>query len=151
MAFSLSLQTILDSNIRHIYSGKPMNMAYRHSKEYPNMDQLRQQKDNQYLKDYVLRVSEYRADYHCLVPRAPAFRILSRHEVDDIVERLHQPRSRKEDKDDQNPQGQGEKQVSKEEMEAITERLYGNVTKATTVRVNQTREAGHPPLTRIDV
>ncbi|XP_046567470.1 uncharacterized protein LOC124275834 [Haliotis rubra] len=150
MAFSLTFQSILDNNIRHIYSGTPSNMAYRHSKEYPNMDQLRQQKDNQYLKDYVLRVSEYRADYRCLVPRAPAFRILSRHEVDDIVERLNTPRSRNADKDEQKPR-QGERQVSKEEAEAITERLYGNVTKATTVRVNQTRDAGHPPLTKIEV
>jgi hypothetical protein len=84
MAFSLTFKSILDHNIKHVYSGKPIQMNYRHSSEYPNMDQLRNNRENQIFKNRVLKTSEYRSDYHCLVPRAPAFRLLSRHEV-----RLH--------------------------------------------------------------
>ena len=85
MEFSLTFKSILENNIRHMYSGKPVQMSYRHSSEYPNMDQLRQRKENQLLKNYVLRTSEYQSDYGCLVPRAPAFRLLSRHEVRSFV------------------------------------------------------------------
>ena len=81
MAFSLTFNSILQNNIRHVYSGMPVQMSYRHSTEYPNMDQLRQRRENQQLKNYVLRTSEYQSHYNCLVPRAPAFRLLSRHEV----------------------------------------------------------------------
>ena len=81
MAFSLTFNSILENNIRHVYSGMPVQMSYRHSTEYPNMDQLRQKRENQQLKDFVLRTSEYQANYNCLIPRAPAFRLLSRHQV----------------------------------------------------------------------
>ncbi|XP_012939854.1 uncharacterized protein LOC106012206, partial [Aplysia californica] len=91
MSFSLTFHEILDHNIRHVYSGVPLQLTYRHSSEYPNMDQLRQKRDNQTLKNNVLRTSEYTAEYKCLIPRAPAFRLLSRHEVEQMVSRLTRP------------------------------------------------------------
>ena len=69
---------------KQTYVNRPINIIFvepRHSSEYPNMDQLRQRKDNQQLKNAVLRTSEYKSEYRCLIPRAPAFRIMSRHEV----------------------------------------------------------------------
>ncbi|KAK7094650.1 uncharacterized protein [Littorina saxatilis] len=135
MAFSLTFNSILDNNIRHVYAGKPAQMSYRHSSEYPNMDQLRQRRENQQLKDYVLRTSEYQSDYNCLMPRAPAFRLLSRQEVDDIVTRLQRDtvastrqdgtsdEKAVQDKQKSNPKYLGLKKVSQEEMDEITQRL----------------------------
>lgn len=91
MAFNLTYHNILNNNIRHVYYGKPLSLHYRQSSEYPNMDQLRKRREDQLLKNYVLRMSEYWSDYHCLIPRASAFRVLSRHLVDDIVKRLYEP------------------------------------------------------------
>ncbi|XP_076454725.1 uncharacterized protein LOC143289581 [Babylonia areolata] len=145
MAFSLTFSSILDNNIRHVYSGMPVQMSYRHSSEYPNMDQLRQRRENQQLKNFVLRTSEYQSDFNCLIPRAPAFRILSRHEVDDIVKRLQretvastrqdgasESRTVKE-KEKNNPKYLGLKKVSQAEIEEITERV-NKPTKMSTIR-----------------
>ncbi|XP_041371195.1 uncharacterized protein LOC121384734 [Gigantopelta aegis] len=135
MSFSLTFHSILDHNIRHLYSGTPTNVSYRHSKEYPNMDQLRQQRENQYLKDYVLRVSEYRSEHKCFIPRAPAFKALSHQEVDEIVTRLSSQTVASQgisgtsenttlsDKRSKYPKYQGQKKVSREEMDAIVKRL----------------------------
>lgn len=135
MSFSLTFHGILDGNIRNVYSGLPMKLTYRHSSEYPNMDQLRQSRSNQMLKNNVLRTSEYKEEYKCLIPRAPAFRLLSRHEVDDMVFRLTKPTiasqgvhgtSEKEmvkEKTASNPKYMGLNQVTSEEAEAITDRV----------------------------
>jgi len=135
MSFSLTFHEILDNNIRHVYSGIPLNLTYRHSSEYPNMDQLRQSRANQMMKNAVLRTSEYNAGYKCLVPRAPAFRLLSRHDVDEIVARLTRPtvasqgisgtseRNMVEEQAATHPKYMGLKDVSKEEAEQITSRV----------------------------
>ncbi|KAK7505051.1 hypothetical protein BaRGS_00003621 [Batillaria attramentaria] len=144
MAFSLTFRGILDNNIRHVYSGMPVQMSYRHSTEYPNMDQLRQRRENQQLKDYVLRTSEYQSDYQCLIPRAPAFRLLSRHEVDEIVQRVGRPTASAtpragatsdnramQQKEKSNPKYMGLRKVSREEMDEIVQRLCRPTTMST--------------------
>ncbi|KAL8620253.1 hypothetical protein ACOMHN_044789 [Nucella lapillus] len=143
MAFSLTFNSILDNNIRHVYSGMPVQMSYRHSSEYPNMDQLRQRRENQQLKNFVLRTSEYQSDFNCLIPRAPAFKILSRHEVDEIVSRLQRQTvaSTRQDgasesqtvkvKEESNPKYLGLKKVSKQEMDEITDRVNKPTTMST--------------------
>jgi len=135
MSFSLTFHGILDGNIRNVYSGLPMKLTYRHSSEYPNMDQLRQSHSNQQLKNAVLRTSEYQQEYKCLIPRAPAFRIMSRHEIDEVVNRLCKPtiasqgvsgtseREMVKEQAATHPKYLGLKQVSSEEAGAITDRV----------------------------
>ncbi|GFO19929.1 hypothetical protein PoB_004643400 [Plakobranchus ocellatus] len=135
MSFCLTFHSILDNNIRHVYSGTPLQLTYRHSSEYPNMDQLRQRKDNQQLKNAVLRTSEYRSEYRCLIPRAPAFRIMSRHEIEEVVARLTRPtiasqgvtgtseRMMVKDQASKHPKYLGLKQVSGEEINGIVSRV----------------------------
>ncbi|KAK3740303.1 hypothetical protein RRG08_014951 [Elysia crispata] len=135
MSFSLTFHRILDNNIRHVYSGTPLQLTYRHSSEYPNMDQLRQRKDNQQLKNAVLRTSEYKSEYRCLIPRAPAFRIMSRHEIEEVVARLTRPtiasqgvmgtseREMVKSQASKHPKYLGLKQVSDVEMDEIVSRV----------------------------
>jgi len=150
MAFSLTFNSILNNNIRHVYSGKPVQMSYRHSSEYPNMDQLRQKRENQHLKDYVLRTSEYQEGYNCMIPKAPAFRLLSRHEVDDITTRLRKStvatqrqdgateEKMLQDKAKAHPKYLGLKKVSQAELDEITERLQ-RPTQTAAIRDHQTQ------------
>merc|ERR1712241_600586 len=86
-------------------------------------------------KNAVLRTSEYNAGYKCLVPRAPAFGLLSRHDVDEIVARLTRPtvasqgisgaseRNMVEEQAATHPKYLGLKDVSKEEADQITSRV----------------------------
>lgn len=89
--FQTSFNKILKRDIKHIYSGFPQSLNMRHSSVYPTIDQLRQKEESHDLKLGVLKYSEYDENYGCLIPRAPAFRNLSRHEIDSMISRLRQP------------------------------------------------------------
>lgn len=89
--FKTPFTRILSQDIKHIYSGFPQTVTLRYSSPYPTQEQLRQKEDSHDLKTSVLRFSEYDKSYGCLIPRAPAFRILSRHEIDSLVNRVSTP------------------------------------------------------------
>ncbi|KAH3795201.1 uncharacterized protein LOC127838106 isoform X2 [Dreissena polymorpha] len=89
--FKTSFTAILNRDLKHIYSGFPRTLTYRHSNPYPTQEQMRMKDESSKLKTYVLKSSEFVPEYSCLIPRAPAFRVLSRHHVDDLVVRLSQP------------------------------------------------------------
>ncbi|XP_060557489.1 uncharacterized protein LOC132717922 [Ruditapes philippinarum] len=89
--FKTSFNSILSRDLKHIYSGFPQVLRYRHTKPYPTQDQLKIKEENHQQKTYVLKSSEFVPEYSCLIPRAPAFRILSRHEVNGVVSRLTTP------------------------------------------------------------
>lgn len=89
--FKTSFNSILSRDLKHIYSGFPQVLKYRHTAPYPTQEQLKLKEENNNLKTYVLKSSEFVPEYSCLIPRAPAFRILSRHEIDGVVSRLRTP------------------------------------------------------------
>ena len=89
--FQTSFNKILTRDIKHIYSGFPQTISLRYSSIYPTMDQLREKENSHNLKLGVLKLSEYDANYGCMIPRAPAFRNLSRHEVENVIQRLQTP------------------------------------------------------------
>ena len=89
--FKTPFSRILSQDIKHIYSGFPQTVNLRYSSPYPTQEQLRQKEDSHDLKTSVLRFSEYDKSYGCLIPRAPAFRILSRHEIESLVNRVSTP------------------------------------------------------------
>lgn len=89
--FQTSFNKILSRDIKHIYSGFPQTLMMRHSAIYPSLEQLRQKEDSHDLKLGVLKYSEYDENYGCMIPRAPAFRNLSRYEFDDMVNRVRKP------------------------------------------------------------
>lgn len=89
--FQTSFNKILSRDIKHIYSGFPQTLMMRHSSIYPSQEQLRQKEDSHELKLGVLKYSEYDENYGCMIPRAPAFRNLSRYDFDDMVNRVRRP------------------------------------------------------------
>ena len=78
---------MLKNDIKHTYYGRPITMAFRGGSEYPNSEQMRRSQENRDLKQRVLKgkTSVYR---NYSIPAAPAFRVLSRHDVEGITERL---------------------------------------------------------------
>lgn len=93
------------------------------------------QENNTQLKTYVLKSSEFVPEYSCLIPRAPAFRVLSRHELDGLVTRLRKPtvasqgishssdNTMLEDKQKNNAKYLGLRSVDHREQTMITARL----------------------------
>ena len=65
-------------------------MDFSRAEEYPNFDMLRRSKENRILKERLVggNMNMY---YDRKLPDAPAFWVLSKAEVEAIVERLHQP------------------------------------------------------------
>jgi len=147
--FKTPFNQILSKDIKHIYSGFPQTVSLRYTPPYPTQDQIRLKDEDQDLRTNVLRISEYNESYKCFVPRAPAFRILSRHEIDEMVTRLRTPTvaskglsntSEKEvvdEKKSNHPKYLGLKKVEKPEMDKITERLT-KPTRISEIRKHQT-------------
>ena len=154
--FKTSFTSIISRDLKHIYSGFPQTMKYRHAAPYPTQDQIRMQEENKDLKKYVLKSSEFVSEYGCLIPRAPAFRILSRHDVDRVVTRLRQPTvaskgishtsdtMMREQKEREHAKYLGLKSVGEREMTMIVDRLT-QPTKSSRIREIQTRSAGRMP------
>lgn len=133
--FKTSFNSILSRDLKHIYSGFPQVLKYRHTQPYPTQEQLRLQAENEQLKTYVLKSSEFVPEYSCLIPRAPAFRILSRHELNGVVNRLTKPtiasqgisntsvQSMREDKERAHSKYLGLRTVDDRERTMINDRL----------------------------
>ena len=161
--FKTSFTSILSRDLKHIYSGFPQTMKFRHSAPYPTQDQLRMQEENQELKSYVLKSSEFVPEYGCMIPRAPAFRILSRHDVDKMVTRLRAPTvasqgishtsdtKMREQKERDHSKYMGLKSVGEREMTMIVDRLT-QPTQSSRIREIQTlRSAQRRQMTDINV
>ncbi|KAK3601046.1 hypothetical protein CHS0354_029271 [Potamilus streckersoni] len=146
--FKASFNSILNRDLKHIYSGQPKTFRFRHSNPYPTQEQLRIKEENKHLKTHVLKSSEFIQEYKCLIPRAPAFRVLSRYEIDGMVSRLTKPtvasqgisntseKSMREEKEKDHPTYLGTKKVTNIEMQAIMIRLT-RPTKAAEIRSKQ--------------
>lgn len=148
--FKTSFNSILSRDLKHIYSGFPRVMKYRHSPAYPTQEQLKIKEESSHLKTYVLKSSEFVPEYSCLIPRAPAFRILSRHEIDGVVNRLTKPtvasqgiantsdRTMRAEKEKNNPKYLGLYRIDEREQTMINERLT-RPTQSSRMREYQTR------------
>lgn len=90
MAFSLGLLSVGKKDIRHIYS---TNISVEN----------RSRKERDYTYKHINRNMEYTGYFHSpfpasedskecnLIPKAPAFRVMSSHKVKEITNRLHKP------------------------------------------------------------
>lgn len=91
MAFTLTFDAITSNNIKHIYSGQPARTRLRHSVESPAVAKLKRDKEEVQSNPDEVRTAEYREEYRCYVPKAPAFREVSGDELKGIVERVRRP------------------------------------------------------------
>lgn len=132
-AFCTTFHSMLKHDIKHTYYGKPISMTFR-GNEYPNLDQMRKSMEERDMKQRVLRgkTTVYR---NYSIPAAPAFRLLSRHEVDDIIVRLRKstiasdgPEASADERQmakirRENPKFAGQKKVKPEDLGDIDNRL----------------------------
>ena len=93
--FHITHRYILNNDVRYMYSGYPEVMKYRGKDyaDYPNFDMLRINRENATFKKNILksfRANEEEED-EFLMPRMPAFRYFSRHNVNGMVNRLMKP------------------------------------------------------------
>ncbi|CAH1797381.1 unnamed protein product [Owenia fusiformis] len=93
MSFSTTFRSMLSQDIRHTHYGTPLNMTYRESSDFPTLDELRRDRDDKYLKKTILlsRTSSY---YGRPIEPAPAFRVVSRYELEAIIKRVTKPQNR---------------------------------------------------------
>ena len=89
MAFRASYENILDKNLQYIYSGKDYDVPAK----YNRMLFTRRQGDKSRYSSYKPRSFEsymykYDKKYGADLPKAPAFRCFSRHDVSVVVNRL---------------------------------------------------------------
>ncbi|KAL4218922.1 hypothetical protein ACF0H5_021509 [Mactra antiquata] len=96
MAFTVTYHSIAKNNIRNIYSGLPSEVRWRQ----PGFDKVLvpAQRANEQIrksapeeKFFNERYCEYDSENGIRIPRAPAFRLLNRAKVDQIVFRLSEP------------------------------------------------------------
>lgn len=91
--FSAAYYDILARDLRHVYSGvspseiKFRTMAYHHGIDI--IDRLREQRKRPDFKIFPRKYLEYLETYDICIPRAPAFRNLSKVEIDNMVYRLN--------------------------------------------------------------
>ena len=98
----------------------------------------------------MLKSSEFVPEYNCMIPRAPAFRVMSRHELGKHVDRVRKPtvasqgiantsdRKMLSDKERNNNKYLGLKAVDDREMTIITDRLT-RPTQSSRIREYQTK------------
>jgi len=96
MAFSVTYHQLAEHNIKNLYGGLPTPMRWRTTCSptaisSPERNQDRQKRSVPEERFIMTRYCEYDPENRIHVPRAPAFRMLSRERVDDIVRRLSQP------------------------------------------------------------
>jgi hypothetical protein len=90
-AFSLTYNNIIDSSLKHIYSGNPTNgtITRTMSGDLPPV-----KKDEHYIppnERFLLRQSQFWPRWNSSLPRAPAFRTLPKREITHLVDRLSTP------------------------------------------------------------
>lgn len=93
MAFSTTHQRILDSNIRHLYSGLPTEKRLRKPGFKHILDPVARAREdqNRTFRRFLDKYLEYNQEYDIEIPRAPAFRLVTRQQADDIVARVSRP------------------------------------------------------------
>ena len=87
--FCVTYDSLLRNNIKHVHYGKPALFTFRDSPEYPNMDQLRKIEQDRNLKRQLYSRVMMADTVSPPIPDAPAFRIINKKQVQDLVERLH--------------------------------------------------------------
>lgn len=95
MAFSTTHQRILDNNIRHLYSGLPTEIRLRKPGFKHILDPVARAREdqNRVLRRFLDKYLEYNPEYDIEIPRAPAFRIVTKQQANAIVERVSRPTS----------------------------------------------------------
>ncbi|XP_071096919.1 uncharacterized protein [Haliotis cracherodii] len=83
-AFSTSFQTVLENNIRHMYSYTGKRPVHHH--HYVHLPRVRLPTPNR--KRYPRRFYDFYPEMNIGIPRAPAFREVDQKGMDDIVARL---------------------------------------------------------------
>ena len=84
--FKTPFPTIVSADIKHIYSGFSQAEPLRDCLSFPPNEQLVWNET----RPEEQRIMEYDGEYHCFIPRAPAFEEMSENEIQSVVERLRQ-------------------------------------------------------------
>ncbi|KAL3858590.1 hypothetical protein ACJMK2_008862 [Sinanodonta woodiana] len=118
MAHSVTYQSIVDNNIRNLYSGVQTKDQRRTRTIYSISTPFKRLLDEHKLSSdrFIGNLYEYSKEYKTRLPKAPAFRILSEDEVHKIVHRLYKPNFR---------QSQNRFESSQPETETVSESLIG--------------------------
>lgn len=134
---------MLKWDIRYTHFGGNIDMKYRSSGDYPNFPMLKRQKDDRQLRREILRNAQKNYTNPDLPP-APAFRILSRYEVDEIVDRMQtrytpRPRTSTKPTEEETKKSKiyGAKKMSASQLAEVTKRL-DRPTTVTVIRNTQT-------------
>ncbi|XP_045209894.2 uncharacterized protein LOC123561517 [Mercenaria mercenaria] len=95
--FRYSHRDIRDLDIRHIYSDGLVSTNYRHEPSVFHqginyLDRIHESMTRSKVSKLPEKSFEYNRKYKTVLPRAPAFRRLSKLEVEDVVHRLTNPR-----------------------------------------------------------
>ncbi|KAK3607382.1 hypothetical protein CHS0354_022542 [Potamilus streckersoni] len=169
MAFCVTYQCIQNYNIRNLYGGLPTEIKWRTPNFCPVLTPAKRIHDEQRLPPdrFEVKFYEYNREYDIKVPKAPAFQVLSRKEVQEIVDRVYQPIPRRqckrvgsshseEDKSGQRPNGSptsyqskssrsltSAKSYSQSDLEAITNRV-SKATVASDIRVKMRNNVSTP-------
>lgn len=152
MAFCTTYKTILDHNIKHLYSGYPTDLRFRkatfpsnfqHARRMPELELHQPDRFQRKHLDYI-------ANYNICLPKAPAFRLFTADGVNDMVKRVSRPTCSAKSKRDICKREAARHlhevctfcvlskmpyKVTKQEMENINKRLL-QPTIATTIRNN---------------
>lgn len=93
MAFCTTYRTILDRNIRHVYSERSIHRPVRRTCFVQYLDHTNGYHEEQLkpLDKFTARSSAYIPEYDIIIPKAPAFREMKASEVKRIVGRLSRP------------------------------------------------------------
>ena len=91
--FCTAYDDIVRQDLRHIYSGYPQGgIKYRSPIYHQGIsfyDRIREQRKRPRVNYFPRKHLEYLESYDICIPRAPAFRSLSKSEIDNLVYRLH--------------------------------------------------------------
>lgn len=92
MAFNVTYHRLAEYNIRNLYGGLPEEIRFRQPRYTSPITSAQRHHEQRLLppKHYDERFYDFHEEFDIRLPRAPAFRILSRQQVDDIVSRLSQ-------------------------------------------------------------
>ncbi|OWF55743.1 hypothetical protein KP79_PYT03533 [Mizuhopecten yessoensis] len=91
MEFCKTYHSIREHDLRHIYSGDSYTRVIRTLSKLPVIPQQRHGYTSTSRRGK--RELEYNYQYRIYVPRAPAFEVLSRKCVNQMVDRLHRPKT----------------------------------------------------------
>lgn len=93
MAFNVTYHRLAEYNIRNLYGGLPREIPFRQTAFPLPVSSAQRHREQLFIpqRHYDEQFYDYNDTFDIRLPRAPAFRILSRQKVDNIVRRLSQP------------------------------------------------------------